>query len=392
MKHTKLIGLAAIALCLLLYSVPAGAIQSFCPTDTNGDGFSDDPNVVCKHLGAGDGLTMMADGYPQYVFGFTDVTGVPDNLVMSTAMLGANSPGPTITLNQGQGLYLTLSNYGMAMRPDLFDPHTVHWHGYPQAISYYDGVPDASIAINMGGSLTYFYLANDPGTYIYHCHVEATEHIQMGMIANFYVHPSQDSQSFDDPTDAVTKNYTLFAYNDNDGTTGYDVEAAILLTDFDRDFHDASMNVQPLGFAAMDGDYFLMNGRGYPDTTSTADILNEMGYASQNKSSLISVTQGQRVLLRVSNLSVGSFYTVESLGIPMKVVGQDAQLLRGPTGQDLTYKTSSVTLGGGQTYDVLIDTAGVPTGTYHLFSRNLHALNNNEERRGGMMTEIVVNP
>ena len=59
----------------------------------------------------------------------------------------------------------------MAVRPDLFDAHSVHWHGFPQAASVFDGVPDASISINMGASLTYYYKANDAGTYMYHCHV-----------------------------------------------------------------------------------------------------------------------------------------------------------------------------------------------------------------------------
>ncbi len=33
----------------------------------------------------------------------------------------------------------------------------------------------------------------EPGTFIYHCHVEATEHMEMGMLANLFVHPVQDA-------------------------------------------------------------------------------------------------------------------------------------------------------------------------------------------------------
>jgi FtsP/CotA-like multicopper oxidase with cupredoxin domain len=53
-------------------------------------------------------------------------------------------------------------------------------------------VPDASISINMGATLTYFYNVVEPGTYMYHCHVEATEHMQMGMLGNLYVRPVQN--------------------------------------------------------------------------------------------------------------------------------------------------------------------------------------------------------
>ena len=43
------------------------------------------------------------------------------------------------------------------MRPDLFDPHTVHYHGFPNAATVFDGVPEVSISINMGSTLTYYY-------------------------------------------------------------------------------------------------------------------------------------------------------------------------------------------------------------------------------------------
>ena len=45
------------------------------------------------------------------------------------------------------------------MRPDLFDPHSVHWHGFPNASPVFDGEPMSAISINMGQSLTYFYQA-----------------------------------------------------------------------------------------------------------------------------------------------------------------------------------------------------------------------------------------
>ena len=159
--------------------------------DTDGDGIVDNDNV-CMHLAAGDGFVKMADGKSMYIFGFGDVTGVADGHGHDDGMVGANSPGPTINVREGQKLYLTLTNVGMMMRPDLFDPHTVHFHGFPNAAPIFDGVPDASISINMGASLTYFYNIVEPGTFMYHCHVEATEHMQMGMLGNLYVLPMQD--------------------------------------------------------------------------------------------------------------------------------------------------------------------------------------------------------
>jgi hypothetical protein len=82
----------------------------------------------------------------------------------------------------------------------------------------------------------------------------------------------------------------------------------------------------------------------------------------------------------------------------MRVVGGGAHIGRGPDpdgagplpGKDLYFNTGSVTLGGGETADVIVDTSGVPAGTYFLYSTNLNYLSNNEQDFGGMMTEIVI--
>jgi FtsP/CotA-like multicopper oxidase with cupredoxin domain len=106
-------------------------------------------------------------------------------------------------------------------------------------------------------------------------------------------------------------------------------------------------------------------------------------------SSLITAAPGQRILLRISNLSVTDFYTVGTSGIPMQVVGLDARLLRDGAGANLYYTTSSLTLGGGQSADVIF--VAPAAGTYFFYSKNLDKLANDAENFGGMMTEIRVN-
>ncbi|WP_303901401.1 multicopper oxidase domain-containing protein [Thiohalomonas denitrificans] len=389
-----------------------------CPGDQNGDAISDGrgdpdhPNARCVHLGAGDGYVRMADGRPLYMFGFSDLTGISEKKAMDTGMLAATFPAPTIVADEGDELYLTLTNVGMAVRPDLFDPHTVHYHGFPEASSIFDGVPEASVSINMGSSLTYYYNLVEPGTYMYHCHVEATEHMQMGMLGNLYIRPIQNrlpdgtalgthvhsnpdynaDRNDDDPTVGDT-----YAYNDGDGSTRYDVDYAIQLGSFDPAFHDASETTQPLPFAYMEDRYAMLNGRGYPDTVSSTPPqapAENGGIESQPLDSLIEAQQGERILLRLSNLNVTNFYTVSSQGIPMQVIGRGARILRGggtPDGRDLYYRTSSVTLGGGEAADVLLDTTGIQPGTYFLYTTNFQYLTNNGADVGGMMTEIVIN-
>jgi FtsP/CotA-like multicopper oxidase with cupredoxin domain len=423
-------GLCAAAVPILFLAMPAYAQDSSiyvqCPdTDDDQEPGPEAPGIRCIHLSGGDGMVTMADGEPLYIFSFAEIPmpGAPipgtdpqeyapsvasggyPGFSMDYGMLAGEAPATTISVDEDDELYLTLTNVGMAMRPDLFDPHTVHWHGFPEASAVFDGVPDASISINMGASLTYYYQAKDAGTYMYHCHVEATEHMQMGMLGNLYVRPRQNRCDTlpDDPEvpgsvcpGGHSAGVSTYAYNDGDGSTRYDVEYPIQMGSFDKAFHDASLNVQPLPFRDMRDTYFLLNGRGYPDTIdkaviSTPDPLNMVDKPSQPVHSLIEANAGQVILLRVSNLNVTQFNTLGTSGPPMKVVALDARLLRDDNGMNMYYETNSLTLGGGQSADVLIDTTGLGGRTFFLYSTNLDYLANDAENFGGMMTEIVIN-
>jgi FtsP/CotA-like multicopper oxidase with cupredoxin domain len=394
-KLRKLLLPLALAAAFGATAVPAGAaVFVQCPGDTNGDAVPETatPGVVCKHLAAGDGFVTMADGRVLYSFGFSDVTGVAPAQAIDSGILAANFPAPTIELQQGDQFYLTLTNVGMAMRPDLFDPHTVHFHGFPNAAPVFDGMPEGSFGVNMGSSLTYFYNVVEPGTFLYHCHMEATEHMQMGMLGQLFVRPAQDGtlKTYNG------KNYTRFVYNDGDGSTGYNKSYALQLSSFDHVYHEEHLAVQPLPFANMRDTYAMINGRGYPDTVNPAPLAapaENGGIASQNTSALITLdraTEGDKLLLRLSNLSITNYYTVGALGLPMRVVGSGAHIARGPGGKDLYYDTASVTLGGGESTDIIVDTAGVPAGTYFLYTSNLNYLSNFDQDFGGMMTEIVI--
>jgi len=410
-------GLIAGAFAMLFVALPASAQDSSiftqCPETTDAHPTGD--GIKCDHLVAGDGKVTMADGYPQYIFSYarvdlpgvngapTEASGEYPGWVMEQGLMAANAPAPSIVVDEDDELFLSLTNVGMAQRPDLFDPHTIHWHGFPQAGSIFDGVPDSSISINMGATLTYYYSAKDPGTYMYHCHVEATEHMQMGMLGNLWVRPKQNklpdetvlgthihSNPDAGPGDDSTVGDT-YAYNDGDGSTRYDVEFPIQIGSFDPEFHDASENTQPLPFAGMKDTYFMLNGRGYPDTVVDGPLPatpNDFvgSFVSQPVDSLVEATVGQRILLRISNLAITEFYTLGTNGLDMRVVARDARLLRDDVNMD--YETNSLTLGGGQSVDVIVTAA--TAGTYFLYAKNLDRLSNNNENFGGMMTEIRI--
>jgi multicopper oxidase len=506
---------------------------------------SGQPNPYCPGGAANPSGSVPTD--PNGAVGFVPPNpGVPASIgtdpaaVMNTGVINGNIPGPLFAFDEDDEFFLTLSNVGMIMRPDLFEQHTVHFHGYPNASSFYDGVPDATWAINIGGSATYYYLAPDAGTYFWHCHITPPEHIQMGMAGWLYVRPRQNrvpagtslyqskaapasstpnvaygngtmgySQQQDlrtacypaipsntttpgpdllcsapnpvPPADGVgTKQgtYTVsdpgqrasisvgglgyaagdnykYLYNDGDGSTRYDIDVPIQIHGFDPNFHFVGMTFNPEGFSDMKDKYFLLNGRSYPDTaavrtsaitgaingtsagwtggvpdgttnpevgTFTAPGPNAMtttdtdtlARPSQPAALLIvlyngSVTEtgtphtcgtqpftsgtnpcGQRAALRIDDLDVVEYQTLSSVGFPMLFVAYQAKLLRDEAGNNLYIKTNSITLGGGESLDAIIDATGVPAGTYMLYTPQLDHLSNDAENFGGLMAEVVV--
>jgi FtsP/CotA-like multicopper oxidase with cupredoxin domain len=358
---------------------------------------------------------------------------VDSRQLMDVGVMNGNIPAPLMAIDEDDEFFLTLSNVGMIMRPDLFEQHTVHFHGYPNASSFYDGVPDASVAINIGGSFTYYYMAPDAGTYFWHCHITPPEHLQMGMVGQLYVRPRQNrlaagSYLYDglaaqqgdlrtkcDSADILCSNPLPFggqsgtgptqvaggkyAYNDGDGTTRYDVEYPLQMHGFDPNFHFVGMTFNPEGFTDMKDKYFLLNGRGYPDTVrpgpQTAMSADGAMHYSQPLNSIINIPAGGRALLRISSLDVSEYQTLASLGIPMTVVGYNAKLLRDQKGNNLYYNTNSITLGGGESLDVILDASNTtlyPKGSvFYLYTPNLDHLSNDAENFGGLMTEVRIN-
>jgi FtsP/CotA-like multicopper oxidase with cupredoxin domain len=389
--------------------------------------------------------------------------------IMNTGVINGNIPAPLMAIDEDDEYFLTLTNVGMIMRPDLFEQHTVHFHGYPNASSFYDGVPDASIAINIGGSFTYYYLAPDAGTYFWHCHITPPEHLQMGMVGQLFVRPRQnrtlagtdvyqtslaqqnDLRTACNPDPATQPGSDIlcsvplpavhpgfrhaagykYVYNDGDGSTRYDIDVPIQIHGFDPNFHFVGMTFNPEGFSDMKDKYFLLNGRSYPDTVGVAggpaDVLGQLSSAtnpdpithaistadtdtlsrpSQPLPSLITLSAsggpagtcgtgptgicGQRAALRIADLDVQEYQTLSSVGIPMLLVGFNAKILRDQAGNNLYITTNSITLGGGESLDVILDSTGVAPGTYFLYTPQLDHLSNDAENFGGLMTEVVV--
>jgi hypothetical protein len=382
--------------------------------------------------------------------------------IIDIGVMNGNIPAPLVAFDEDDEMFLTLTNVGMIMRPDLFEQHTIHFHGYPNASSFFDGVPDASVAINIGASFTYYYLAPDAGTYFWHCHITPPEHLQMGMVGQLHVRPRQDrvppgtgtfpsggggdlytylgyqngigvaagtadlrtvcnpgadilcsatmpASGDTGATQGLDKlgNPQRYTYNDGDGSTAYDVEYPLQMHGFDPNFHFVGMTFNPEMFVDMKDKYFLLNGRSYPDTVAagpqaTTSTDGQMHY-SQPMPAIINIPVGGKALLRLVNLSVSEYHTLQSLGIPMKEVGFNAKLLRDQAGMNTEFFTNSITLGGGESLDVILDASDTSCGStgcastlypagsvFYLYTPQLDHLSNDAENFGGLMTEVHI--
>jgi hypothetical protein len=87
----------------------------------------------------------------------------------------------------------------------------------------------------------------------------------------------------------------------------------------------------------------------------------------------------------------------------MHVIGFNAKLLRDQAGNNTEYYSNSITLGGGESLDVILDASDASCGstgcaairypvgsTFYLFTPNLDHLSNDQENFGGLMTEVHI--
>ncbi|TKJ30225.1 MAG: copper oxidase [Chloroflexi bacterium B3_Chlor] len=338
--------------------------------------------------------------FTTYIFGLRDVTALTPQQVQ--AQKGkVQISAPIIGVDQEAEFRMQLSNPGFIMRPDLVDSHTIHWHGFRNQTAYFDGEPMGSVSVPPGRTMMYFYKPHDPGTYMYHCHFEDTEHIHMGMTGVLYVRPIQNQGVGDIPPGK-------YAYNDGDGSTAYDREFAIFLADSWAKGHWDDVHIQVSDWSDYRPDFWLMNGRVYPDTLApngsgadpvTGDLIAPTGRPDlqyQPISSLIQANEGERVLLRLVNLGF-QLPAMTLTGLRMRVVGKDATLLRGRDATDLSYLTNTVFIGSGESVDAIFTAPPYqgpdPYNTYLLYNRSYaHLHNAGGPGYGGQMTEVRIFP
>ncbi len=184
----------------------------------------------------GDGKLIMPDGVEIPHWGFTDESGVK------------SYPSIPVRINAGDLMQATL-------KPAIRQ-HTIHWHGI-EPDSHNDGVGHTSFEVT--GHYTYQWRAHPQtqGTYFYHCHVNTTLHVNMGLYGPLIVDPPGV-----DPNSPGPKK--VFA--DQPDEWDYDVEAIWAPQTIERRWHflnhAAGMCGEDAGLNVLKPDYFLINDQG----------------------------------------------------------------------------------------------------------------------------------
>jgi len=198
----------------------------------------------------------------------------------------ARLPSPTIRVEEGDHVRVVLHN-------THYFPHTIHFHGtvHPNAM---DGVPEITqAAVAPGRTFTYEFVARNPGTHWYHCHVQPDVHVLMGLVGMFIIEPNRPHNNFrhvivgagriPDLARATAERYRReysLVYMDIDDRLN-----AIPATDEGPREIEKAMH-RDYDATQRRANIFLLNGRSFPLTLRDTPIL---------------VKAGEHVLLRVLN-------------------------------------------------------------------------------------------
>jgi FtsP/CotA-like multicopper oxidase with cupredoxin domain len=374
-------------------------------------------------------------GFTTYIFGFRNVTHL-DDTQRQNQRNKAQHNAPFFWVDQETEFKVQLTNLGLALRPDLTDAHTLHWHGFRNVIPFYDGEPTGSVSVPVGQFFTYVYKPHDPGTYMYHCHVEDIEHVTMGMTGIVFVRAAQNKTGNGAGAPIARQGGNAsspvlgYAYNDgvavaNPLSTAFHREFPMFLSEIWLEGHWNDAHIQESQWYNFKADFSLLNGRVYPDTllpNAPVDLTNsKYAYPNPGKaltthtdpdgylippagrpdlqyqphSALVTCNAGEKVLLRFANLGFREA-SMTLAGIPMKVVGRDATPMKGRDGTDTSYVTDTLLMGAGESYDVIF-TAPPYQGpgaydTYVLYNRRYTQDDDTANGTQGQRTEVRVYP
>lgn len=229
-------------------------------------------------------------------------------------------PGPALVVDQGDTVVIDYRN-------DDATPDTIHLHGIHDIPVSMDGVGGISQPlVRPGQRFEYRFVADTPGTFIYHTHDDEAM-LNSGLYGAIIVRPANPP--------AAERNL------------GHDFLEMIS----SWQIQSAAENV------------FTLNGKQYPSTQT------------------LDVHKGERFRIRWINISGEEFHTMHTHGHYQHLVARDAQPVHDDDMED------TVLLGPGQRIDVLVD-ANADPGTWLIHCHVADHIEGGDGMPAGLITAI----
>ena len=288
-------------------------------------------------LNAMRGKIQTADGNSVPMWGYASAGG------------GYQYPSPFLCVNQGDTVTVILDNHlGGGVRTSITFPGQtgVKANGVPVTPEFSAGrMSSLTNSVADGETITYSFVAADPGTYLYQSGTDTAVQSQMGLFGGLIVRPSGNPGQL---------------YGDAGSAFNRDHEYATLLSEVDPDLHVAVNTGQPYDMRTLRPRYWFINGRMFPDTIAPngADWLPNQPYGALVRVQPMSSSNPLPAAIRYINAS-DIHHPFHPHGNQTRVLGVDGHRLQTATGDDLSTQQFLVDVKPGQTVDATWDWADV---------------------------------
>ena len=293
----------------------------------------------------------LPDGNVVYMYGYK-LVGTP-----------FQHPSPNLCVNEGDTVTIRLTNT-LPRDVSMMFPgqNDVLADGAP-ATPQFDGANLTSLTQGaaIGGTVTYTFVADHPGTFLYESGTDPDVQVRMGLFGALIVRPAMGADYAYNRTD---DRFTVPDIQAESTGASNSEEFMVMLSEIDPYLNQAierkdgglSSN---FNFDNYRPRYWLVNGRGFPDSIADngASWLPNQPYGAlaqvrESDAPDLDLNHPYGGLARYLNVGTETF-PFHPHGNNGKVIGRDGNPLESDSNQDLSYEKYAIDIGPGQTYDVL---------------------------------------
>lgn len=288
------------------------------------------------------GYISLPDGNTAFMWGY------------SSGFDSFQHPGPVLCVNAGDTVTVILHNTLPEAASIVFPGQgNVLANGTPAQPQFSGGTMTSltNTASASGGTITYSFVASNPGTFLYESGTNPEKQVRMGLFGALIVRPSAVPAG-----GAAGSTAGEYANNRADSQFNPSEEFMVLLSEIDPYQHQAVEGGKTFNMNNYHPRYWLINGRGFPDSIAdnNASWLPAQPYGALAQVAEFDPNDPLDTPGMARYLNVGTEdYPFHPHGNNGVVIGRDGRALEGPTGEDLSFEKFAINIGPGQTWDVI---------------------------------------